>query len=89
LNIVVSPGWGLLGNPAVTCNESSKQGNITILEHNMEPSSLEGVKEAHDKAHHDEGYVWQDKEIRFDTSPSDLELRKGEVILDALVCPPL
>lgn len=29
-------------------------------------------------------YVWQDREIRFDAHPLQLECRKGEVIIDSM-----
>jgi hypothetical protein len=33
----------------------------------------------------DELYLWQDREIRFDVTAADLELRRGEILLDYLV----
>lgn len=32
----------------------------------------------------DEDYVWQDREIRFDTKPAQLECRKGEIAIDSI-----
>lgn len=29
-------------------------------------------------------YVWQDREIRFDVHPSQLDCRKGEVVIDSM-----
>lgn len=30
-------------------------------------------------------YIWQDREIRFDANPAELECRRGEVLIEALV----